>query len=71
MGANKIKSFKTRTWVLNFDGNEGIVQTEKHINQPDILCFENVPVTHTRPTKQTDIKTDTEKSKTTQNRIAF
>jgi hypothetical protein len=43
---------------------KALLKSKNHINQPVISCFENVPRTHARPTKQMNRKTDTEKSKT-------
>jgi hypothetical protein len=44
---------------------------QKHVSKPVISWFQNVPKTHTRPTKRTDLKSDTKKSELVQNHVAI
>ena len=43
---------------------------QEHISEPVISWLQNVPNSHMRPAKQTDRKSDTEKSESVQNRVA-
>jgi hypothetical protein len=62
IGANQIWYFKTGTWALNFKWRWRNRSNQKHIKQPVISCFENVPMTHTRPIRRTDCRSNIKKS---------